>query len=301
MLSVSLCSHKLKNPTVLASGILGMNADIVREVVRCGAGAVTLKSAGTEPREGHNNPKVIVWEHGLANCYGLTNQGYKNMGEEWKALKSAGAPIIASVFGANISEFVEVAEYMAGHADIIELNLSCPNTKEHGAVFGMKAGAAAQVVRETKKAVGNVPVSAKLTPQAPDIAGVAKACADAGADAITAINTLGPGMFINIEAARPVLSFKTGGLSGPAIRPVAVRCVYDIYRSVEVPIIGMGGITCGRDAVEMMMAGATAVGIGSAVHYRGMGVFKKVQDEMRQWMLDNSYKKAGELTGAAHD
>jgi len=300
MLSIELCGTKLKNPIILASGILGMNADIIKEVVKNGAGAVTLKSTGTEPREGHNNPKVIVWEHGMANCYGLTNPGYKNMDSEWKEIHGLDAPIIASVFGATVDEFVELARYMAMHTDMIELNLSCPNTKEHGAVFGMKCDVAENVVRSVKKVSGKIPIIAKLTPQAPNIGEIARACENAGADAISAINTLGPGMFINIDVAKPILSFKTGGLSGPAIKPVAVRCIYDIYKSVKIPIIGMGGVCTGKDAIELMMAGATAIGIGTGTYYRGIGVFKKVCDEIEDWLKNSEYGSVKELVGVAH-
>jgi len=300
MLSVEICGIKLQNPTVLASGILGMNADILKEVVKNGAGAVTLKSTGTEPREGHMNPKVLVWEHGMANCYGLTNQGIGNMDEEWEELKDIGVPVIASVFGASIEEFVEVTKYMTKHADMIEVNVSCPNTKEHGMAFGVQEESCSEVIQAVK-AVSTVPVIAKLTPQALNIGAIAKAAEKAGADAISAINTVGPGMFIDIETAKPILAYKMGGLSGPAIRPIAVRCIYDIYRSVKIPIIGMGGVTYGKDAIELMMAGASAVGIGTGAHYQGIDVFKKVCDEMTGWLEKSEYNSVKELVGAAHD
>ncbi len=302
MLKTNLCGIELKNPSILASGILGMNADILKDVAGNGAGAVTIKSTGLEPREGHHNPKVLVWEQGMANCYGLTNQGINDMDEEWENLKDINAPVIASIFGANVEEFVKLGEYMADKKPaMIELNLSCPNTKEHGMAFGVKKEACFDVVKAVKRISGNIPVSAKLTPQALNIGEIAKACEDAGADAITAINTVGPGMFINIDIAKPVLSFKTGGLSGPAIRPIAVRCVYDIYKAVKIPIIGMGGITYGKDAIEIMMAGATAVGIGTATYYRGKDVFKKVCDEIEKWLEKSDYSSLKEIIGVAHE
>jgi dihydroorotate dehydrogenase (NAD+) catalytic subunit len=145
-----------------------------------------------------------------------------------------------------------------------------------------------------------VPLIAKLTPAAPDIGKIAKACEDAGADAICAINTAGPGMVIDIEARMPVLAFKKGGLSGPMIKPVAVRCVYDIYRAVSIPIIGLGGVTTGEDAVELFMAGATLVGMGSAVRYRGIDVFNQVNRELSDWLSDHHTTRDG-IIGAAHD
>jgi len=300
-MEIEFCTKRMPNPTVLASGVLGMNADIIKEVVRNGAGAVTLKSTGTAPRPGHPNPKVVVWEHGMANCYGLTNQGYKNMDKEWEELQDLGVPVIASVFGADKNEFVEVAEYMALHADMIEVNVSCPNTKEHGMAFGVSKASCHDVVSAVKDAAGKVPVLAKLTPQALNISEIAKSAVDAGADAITAINTVGPGMFIDIDVAKPILSFKTGGLSGPAIRPIAVRCIYDIYKAVDVPILGMGGVTYGKDAIELMMAGASAVGIGSGAYYRGIDVFDKVTDEMAAWLENSEYKSIKDVVGVAHD
>jgi len=299
-MEIDFCKNRFANPTVLASGILGMNADILKEVVKGGAGAVTLKSTGTEPREGHPNPKVIVWDHGMANCYGLTNQGYKNMDPEWNQLKDIGVPVIASVFGANVSEFVEVAEYMSRHADMIEVNVSCPNTKEHGMAFGVKTNSCSAVVSAVKEVAG-VPVIAKLTPQALNIGQIAKAAQDAGADAISAINTVGPGMFIDIDVAKPILSYKMGGLSGPAVKPIAVRCIHDIYKAVDIPILGMGGVTYGRDAIELMMAGASAVGIGTGTYYRGIDVFRKVTAEMQEWMDQAGYRKVEDLVGVAHD
>jgi len=300
--SAELCGIKLKNPTVLASGILGMNADILKEVAKNGAGAVTLKSTGIEPREGHHNPKVFVWEQGIANCYGLTNQGYKEMEEEWEQLKEINVPVIASIFGATIEEFADVAKYIAEkNPAMIEVNVSCPNTKEHGMAFGVKKEACFEVIKAVKNVSKNIPIIAKLTPQALNIGEIAKSCEKAGADAISAINTVGPGMFINIDVAKPVLSFKTGGLSGPAIRPIAVRCVYDIFESVRIPIIGMGGVTYGKDAIEMMMAGATAVGIGSAAYYRGIEVFRKICDEMKEWLEKSDYNSLKEIVGAAHE
>ena len=299
---VDLCGIKLSNPIVLASGILGMNSDILKEVAKNGAGAVTIKSTGLEPREGHLNPKVLVWEHGLANCYGLTNQGIGNMDKEWENLKNIGVPVIASIFGANVEEAVKLAEYMKSkQPSMIELNLSCPNTSEHGMAFGVKKEACFDVVKAVKKVAGNIPLSAKLTPQALNIGEIAKSCEEAGANAITAINTVGPGMFINIDVAKPVLAYKTGGLSGPAIKPIAVRCVYDIYKSVKIPIIGIGGVSYGKDAIELMMAGATAIGIGSAVYYRGIDVFKKVCDEIKEWLEKSDYSSIKDVIGVAHE
>nr|NJM03288.1 dihydroorotate dehydrogenase [Desulfobacula sp.] len=289
----------LKNPTVLASGILGNSKDILERVHEAGCGLVTLKSIGPEPRDGHNNPTVIDLGCGLINAVGLPSPGYLNMENEWAELEHRNFPIIASVYGGSVDEYRRVAEYVSSKKpDFIEINISCPNSEQHGMIFGISRDSSWAVVSAVKKAI-SVPLIVKLTPQAPDIAGIAKACEDAGADAICAINTVGPGMVIDIESKRPVLAFKKGGLSGPMIKPIAVRCVFDIFKAVSIPIIGLGGITTGQDAIEMVMAGAELVGIGTAVRYRGIEVFQKIADEMEAWLSERSLSLA-DIKGAAH-
>ncbi|MAG22113.1 MAG: dihydroorotate dehydrogenase B catalytic subunit [Candidatus Diapherotrites archaeon] len=302
MLETEFCGLKLKNPTVLASGILGTNAALLKRVVREGAGAVTMKSIGPREKLGHPNPTVIEWEHGLINAVGLPSPGYQNIESEFAELKNCSAPIIASIYGASVEEFETVAEAVAEYKPaIIEINISCPNTKKEGQIFGMSPEMATDVVSAVVAKTGKIPVMPKLTPQAPKIADIAVACEKAGANAICAVNTLGPGMLIDIEARKPILANKFGGVSGPAIKPIAVRCVYQIYRAVSIPILGMGGINSGKDAVEMMMAGASAVGIGTATHYRGIEAFKLIADEIKQWMKEHEVKSVKDLVGAAHD
>ncbi|MCX6777017.1 MAG: dihydroorotate dehydrogenase [Candidatus Micrarchaeota archaeon] len=301
-LSVSFCGARMKNPTVLASGLLGVNIEMLRRVVEEGAGAVTFKSIGPRVKSGHRNPTVLAYEWGVINAVGLPSPGYRDMRGELSRLKEVGAPVFVSIYGASVGEFCEVAEAVAKYKPaMIEVNISCPNTEAEGMIFGCSEKLAFDVVSAVKNACGSVPVMPKLTPQAQNIGRVAKACEEAGADAISAINTVGPGMLINIEARKPVLDYKKGGISGPAIRSVAVRCVYEIYEEVGLPILGIGGVTEGRDAVEMMQAGATAVGIGSGIYYRGIDVFSKVCDEMKIWMKENGCKNMKELVGAAHE
>jgi dihydroorotate dehydrogenase (NAD+) catalytic subunit len=253
-------------------------------------------------KSGHRNPTVLAYEWGVINAVGLPSSGYTDMEGELARIREVKAPVFVSIYGASVDEFVEVAEAVARHKPaLIELNVSCPNTKAEGMVFGCSEKLTSEVVSVVKDVAGKIPVMPKLTPQALNIAGVAKACEEAGADAIAAINTVGPGMLINIEARKPVLDYKRGGISGPAIRPIAVRCVYDIYEAVDLPILGMGGVTEGRDAVEMMQAGASVVGIGSGIYYRGIEVFSKVCEEMKVWMRENGCKNAKELVGAAHE
>ena len=299
-LETELCGVKLRNPTVLASGILDVSADLMKRCVENGCAAVTTKSIGGEERTGWANPTVIELESGLLNAIGLSCPGYKSMEHEWEKLSKIDAPVIASVFGASVEEFVEVTEFLAQKKpDLFELNISCPNTKEHGMVFGVKCESAAEVVSAVKNVSGKIPVFAKVTPQAHNIAEIAKACEEAGADGITAINTA-LGMAIDIDARKPILYNKVGGLSGPALKPIAIRCIYQIYEKVNIPIIASGGISNGRDAIEAMMAGASATSIGSAIYYRGIDVFQKVCDEMEAWMKENAVKNVKELIGAAH-
>lgn len=290
----------LKNIMVLASGILGNSGDILKRVHKNGCGLVTMKSIGPEPRDGHKNPTVIDLGHGMINAVGLPSPGYLDMEAEWEALGSRDFPVIASIYGGSVKEYRDVARYVsAKKPDFIEINISCPNSEKHGMIFGVSPQSSHEVVAAVK-AVIDVPLIAKLTPQAPDIAQIARSCEDAGADAICAVNTVGPGMVIDIESQKPVLAFKKGGMSGPVIKPIAVRCVYDIFEAVSIPIIGLGGITTGEDAVEMVMAGAHLVGIGSAVKYRGIDVFAKVTAEMDAW-LDAHDTTLEEIRGAAHE
>ncbi len=298
-MKLKFLGKELKNPMVLASGILGNSRDILKRVYENGCGLVTMKSIGPAPRDGHKNPTVIDLGHGMINAVGLPSPGFLDMENEWKDLEKRDFPLNASIYGGSVKEYQQVARFVsAKNPDFIEINISCPNSEKHGMIFGVNAKSSHDVVSAVKKVI-NVPLIVKLTPQALDIGEIARACEDAGADAICAINTAGPGMVIDIESRMPVLAFKKGGLSGPMIKPVAIRCVFDIYKAVSIPIIGLGGITTGKDAVEMMMAGASLVGIGSAVKYRGIAVFQKVADEMELW-LSNHDSNIQDIKGAAH-
>lgn len=304
-LSTTLCGVKLRNPLVLASGILGTTAELLYRVAQSGAGMVTTKSCGLTPRKGYPNPTVLDWGHGLINAVGLANPGVE---EEVKIIAQAkqrldfmGVPLAASVFADTVEGFAEVAGRVSeAQPDFIELNISCPNVAdEMGQPFACDAGQAAEVTVAVK-GVTSIPIIVKLSPNVADIACIARRVEQAGADALTAINTLGPGMIIDVESRRPILANKVGGISGPAIRPIAVRCVHDIYRVVKIPIIGIGGVSDGRDVLEMVMAGATAVGIGSAVRYRGLGAFARTLEELRTLMQELGLVSLKELVGSAH-
>jgi len=304
-LSVELCGVRLRNPFVLAAGILGTSAALLERVARAGAGAVTSKSCGTEPRKGHPNPTVIPWEGGLINAVGLANPGADAMvsvlREARERCRPLGVPVIASVFGETVEAFGHVTRTLeAAEPDFYELNISCPNVAEElGRPFAADPVLAAGATSAARKATSR-PLIVKLSANVEDICAVAQAVVEAGADAISAINTLGPGMLIDIRARAPVLANRVGGLSGPAIRPVAVCCVYELSRAVAVPIIGMGGIMSGEDAVEMIMAGATAVGVGSAFYYRGMQALATMAEELTAFMEEQGFARVEAMRGLAH-
>ncbi len=300
-LATDLCGIKLKNPTVLASGILGVSRQLLSEIIKNGAGAVTIKSVSFEAREGHKNPTVIAFEAGMMNAVGYSNPGAGEARKEFAGLKALGAPVFASIIGQEPEDFAKVADELKGlEFSALEVPLSCPHTPGFGTLAGQDAPEKTYEITKAVVKHTRLPVFVKLSPITKNIGEVAKAAEKAGASAITAVNTMGPGMIINIDAKKPVLGFKIGGISGPALKPVAVRCVYDIYESVKIPIIGTGGILTGRDALEMMMAGAGAIGVGSAIHYRGMDVFKKICSEMSEWMDKNNYRSFDKIIGAAH-
>lgn len=304
-LTVDLCGIRLRNPLVLASGVLGTEPGILQRVGLAGAGAVTSKSCSLLPRKGHPNPTVLDWGPGLINAVGLANPGVEEevriLREARERLAGEGVALFASIVAGTVEEFAEVARRISvAEPDLIEVNISCPNViSEFGELFAHRPGSAAAVTRAVKDAT-DIPVSVKLSPNVTDIVAIAQAVAEAGADAITAINAVGPGMVIDVESGRPFLSNREGGISGPAIRPVAVRCVYRIAQAVDVPIIGTGGVARGRDVVEMVMAGATAVGVGSAVYWRGPELFGELLAEVQEFLTSHGYGSLAEIRGLAH-
>jgi dihydroorotate dehydrogenase (NAD+) catalytic subunit len=304
-LCIDLCGVRLPNPTVLASGVLGLSHDVLARVGRSGAGAVTTKSCSLKPRPGYHNPTVLDWGPGLINAVGLSNPGVEVMVEEIQAAKKQLAPldvpIIASIFADTMYDFGPTARFIAdGEPDLIEVNISCPNLDDqYLQMFAADPYVAAQVTRRVKRET-DIPVLVKLSPNVTDIVKIAKAVVEAGADGITAINSLGPGLILDIETGRPVLAHGTGGVSGPAIRPIAVRCVRDICQAVDVPVVATGGVTTGRDVVEMLMVGATAVSIGSAIHFRGLEVFRETCEELADFMERHDYDDLPALRESAN-
>ena len=294
----------MSSPLVLASGIIGTSAGLLERAARCGAGAVTSKSCGLEPRLGHPNPIAVEWGGGVINAVGLTNPGadeeVRLLREAKARLEPLGVPLIASIFASSVEQFGQVAAIISqAEPDLIEVNISCPNVgNEFGIPFAGSPGSAAAVTEIVKRST-RIPVSVKLAPNVPSIAQIASAVVKAGADAITAINTM-PGLIIDAQAGRPVLSNRMGGISGWALKPIALRCVAEIRQAVDVPIIGTGGITTGVDAAEMLMAGATVVGIGAAVWFRGPEVFDFINAELVAFMKQEGYSDLKSMRGIAN-
>ena len=301
-LSTKLADIQLRNPLILASGIMGVSTSSMKFVEDNGAGAVTMKSIGPVEREGHHNPTVYSWGEGITNAVGLSNPGVEEGTEHLKEMKEKlSIPVIASCFADTVENMAKVAEQMLQAEPVaLELNLSCPNTEDDfGRMFALDSKATEKAVSIVKKMSGNTKIFAKLSPDSPDIAEIGKAAEAAGADAITATNTLS-GLIIDVRMKRPILHNSYGGLSGPAIKPVVVRAVYNLYKAVKIPIIGTGGVNSGEDAIEMLMAGASAVGVGSAVYFRGIEAFKIITREMEKFMEEEGYTSVSEIIGIAH-
>jgi len=301
-LETRISGLKLENPTILASGILGISKKILERVAKSGAGAVTTKSITLKPREGHNNPIFIqATTETFLNAVGYSNPGLEAAKEEFSNLSDFTIPVIGSLTAENEEEYSRLTESVKEiEFKAIEIVLSCPHTPGFGLLAGHGTPKATYEITSTVRKKTKLPLFVKVSPNVMNLGEVVKAAEKAGSDAITAVNTLGPGMSIDVETGNPILAFKVGGLSGPALKPIAVRCVYDIYKSVKIPIIGVGGILNGKDAIEMIMAGASAVGIGTGIYYRGIDIFKKVCDEMREFMESHGYSNLKEIVGIAH-
>ena len=301
-LSAEFAGIKLPNPTILASGILGVSGEIMIRASRAGAGAVVSKSFNMNGREGYRNPSVIEVPGGYLNALGIPNPGMEEMREEVETASKAGVKVIASVFGFTAEEFASAATMgEKGGAVAVELNVSCPHVKEVGVEIGQRPKVVAEVTRAVKNVV-HIPVFVKLSPNVTDVTEVAKAAQDAGADAITAINTA-LGMAVDVDSGYPVLGGTFGGLSGPALHAIAVRAVYQIRRAVSLPIIGVGGIQDWRGAVELIMAGASAIEIGTAVVTRGFDVFRDITTGIGRFLELRGSNSLRDIVGIAarHD
>jgi dihydroorotate dehydrogenase (NAD+) catalytic subunit len=282
---------------MLASGILGMSRFTLEQVASAGAGAVVTKSICSRPEKGYPNPTILEVDCGYLNAMGLPNPGAEAYASEITAFrKNGGVPIVASVYGGDPEEFAFVAAKLekAG-AQAIEANVSCPHAKVGS--MGQDPNCVRDVTRAIKEAV-RVPLFVKLSPNVTSIVEIAKAAVEGGCDGITAINTV-RGMAIDIDAYLPILGNRYGGLSGPAIKPVAVRCVYELYENVKVPLVGVGGIDSWEDAVEFFLAGASSIQVGTALA-RGLSVFDEIIAGLRAYMRRKGFRNISEMIGRAH-
>lgn len=282
-----------------ASGVLGISIPLLKRVFNSGAGAVITKSIGPISRTGHPNPTLVQVEGGVLNSMGLPNPGVDYFSAEVKELSEVGVPVIASFFASTIDEFIYSSiKLESAGAQALELNLSCPNVTGEPGMCASDPFTTEKVTAAVKS-VTKLPLFVKLSPNVTDIVPIAKAAELGGADAITATNTL-KGMVIDIDFKRPILSNITGGLSGSALKPVALRYVWEIYEAVKIPIIGCGGITNWRDAVEYLLAGSTALEVGTAIMTHGFEIFNEINDGISQYMVDNKFNDVKEIIGLAH-
>ncbi|MHA2036824.1 MAG: dihydroorotate dehydrogenase [Promethearchaeota archaeon] len=298
MLDINLSGLKLKSPIILASGILGVSYSSMKRIFNAGIGAVTSKSIGPRPRKGFKNPSIIeIYPGTFLNAVGLGNPGIDNFLSEIKEIKDHNIPLIVSVFGDTNESYLNVAAKaeQAG-ADAIEINISCPHAEVSS--IGIDRDLTHAIVRTIKEKL-KIPLFVKLNPNVTNIGEIALAAEKGGADGVVAINTLGA-MAIDINTRRPILAHGSGGLSGRAIHPIAVKKVYDLYQLLKIPIIGCGGISTWKDVVEFILAGASAVQIGTAL-YKGVEIITEINSSLLNFLKINEYKSISELIGVSHE
>lgn len=293
---VAIAGVEFKNPVMTASGTFGSGMEYSEFVDLNRLGAVVTKGVASVPWTGNSTPRVAEVYGGMLNAIGLQNPGVDVFLErDLPFLKQFDTRVIVNVCGKTIAEYVEVVEKLAGApVDMLEINVSCPNVKEGAIAFGQKAGALEEITKEVKRHAAQ-PVIMKLSPNVTDIAEMARAAEAAGADAVSLINTL-TGMKIDIHKRAFALANRTGGMSGPAVKPIAVRMVYECAHAVKIPVIGMGGIATGEDAVEFLMAGAAAVAVG-AMNFADPYTTEKVIDGLEDFMRENGVEDVKELVG----
>ena len=295
-LSVNICGVNLKNPVIAASGTYGFGREF-NELYDVGQlGGISTKGLTLEPRLGNPTPRIAESRGVILNAVGLQNPGVEYFIQhdlEW--LKSTGTCVIANVAGKTLEDYAEICKRLDGLVDMIELKISCPNVKSGGMAFGIQPKMVEEVTRYASSALKRTPLIVKLSPNVESIAENARAAERGGANAISLINTL-TGMAIDIEKRRPIIANNTGGVSGAGIKPIAVRMTYEASQAVQIPVIGMGGITCAEDAIEFLMAGATAVQVGTA-NFTDPYAMPKIIQGLNDWCDRHNIKNVSELTG----
>lgn len=297
-LSVEIGNLKLKNPIMTASGTFGYGEEFADFIDLNSLGGIVVKGTTLHPREGNPYPRMVETPSGMLNAVGLQNKGVDHFIEHiYPRIKDYDTQIVVNVSGAQADDYAAVCRKLNGLEKVaaVEINISCPNVKQGGMTFGTTVGGAQSVVKEARKAYDGTMI-VKLTPNVTDVTEIARAVEDAGADAVSLTNTF-MGMAIDVEKMKPCLSTVTGGLSGACIRPIAVRMVWQVSKAVKIPVIGLGGIMNGRDAVEFMLAGATAVEIGTA-NFIDPQVTVKAVDFIADYLERHQLQSARELIGA---
>ena len=297
-MTVNLAGINLRNPVMTASGTFGYGEEFSAYVDLESIGALVTKGLSLKPRAGNPTPRIVETPGGMLNAIGLQNVGIDAfIAKKVPYLRSVNTPAIANFFGSTVDEYAEMARRLDEIPEVagLEVNISCPNVKQGGIVFGTDPGCAASVVSACR-AASKKPLIVKLSPNVTDVVSMARACEDAGADALSLINTL-TGMAIDLDRRRPILANITGGFSGPAIKPIALRMVWQVAKSVKVPIIGIGGIMNATDALEFMLAGATAVQVGTA-SFINPGAAQKIAEDMEAWLIANGVSDIRSMIGA---
>lgn len=296
-LSVKIGNLELKNPVMTASGTFGYGLEFADFVPLDGLGGIIVKGTTLRPREGNDYPRMTETASGMLNCVGLQNKGVDYFAEHiYPQIKDIDTNMIVNVSGSSPDDYAECAARIDALDRIpaIELNISCPNVHDGGMAFGVTCGGAASVVRAVRKAYHKTLI-VKLSPNVTDITEIARAVEAEGADSVSLINTL-MGMAIDVERRQPLLSIKTGGLSGPAVKPVALRMVWQVAKAVKIPVIGLGGIRNATDAIEFLMAGASAIQIGTA-NFLDPSVTIQVRDGINDWLDRHGCKSVKEIVG----
>ena len=299
-LKTHIGSLSLKNPVMTASGTFGYGLEFADFVDLSRLGGIIVKGTTLEPRQGNPYPRMAETSQGMLNCVGLQNKGVDYFCEHiYPEVRGLGTAVLVNVSGSSPETYAECARRIAELDDIpaIELNISCPNVRQGGMAFGVTCEGAASVVRAVRAAYPKTLI-VKLSPNVTSIADIARAVEAEGADAVSLINTL-MGMAIDAERRRPVLSIGTGGLSGPAVKPVALRMVWQVYEAVQIPIVGLGGIMTATDAIEFLLAGATAIEIGTA-NFIDPTVTVKVIDGIDEYLVRHGFDSVREIVGLAH-
>ena len=297
-LAVEIAGLTLQNPVMPASGTFGYGEEYAPYLDLNRLGAIVTKGLSLNPKAGNPTPRIAETTSGMLNAIGLQNVGVDDFIRSKTPLyRAITTPVIANFFGNTLEEYGEVARRLADIPEIaaVELNISCPNVKQGGIVFGTEPQAAAQVVTLVRKML-NKPLIVKLTPNVTDITVIARAVEEAGADAISCINTV-TGMAVDVKTRRPKIANRTGGLSGPAIRPIAVRMTHQVVQAVKIPVIGIGGITCARDALEFLIVGARAVQVGTA-NFIDPGVMMRIITDLEQFLVEEGLDDINQVIGS---